>query len=91
MLETVLNYIIQYGPAVLAIICEAGVVKYAISILGKAMKSKEFKALAESNKELAESNKALAQKVDEQTEKINKLMDKIGRIHNDGQQINKKV
>lgn len=84
MLETVLNYIIQYGPAVLAIICEAGVVKFAISALSKAMKSKEFKALAE-------SNKALAQKVDEQNEKINQLMDKIGRIHNDGQHTNQKV
>ena len=91
MVETVLNYIIQYSPAVLAVICEAGVVKFAISVLSKAMKSKEFKALAESNKKLAESNKALAQKVDEQNEKINMLMDKIGRIHNDGQQVNQEV
>lgn len=84
MFEEILNYIVQYGPAVLAMVCEAGIVKFAISALSKAMKSKEFK-------EMAESNKALAQKVDDQNEKINQLMDKIGRIHNDGQQSNKEV
>lgn len=71
MLETILQYVVQYLPALVAIIGELGIVKSCISTLNKAKETAEFKAVAEQNKiliqELRESkklNKELLTKID---------------------------
>ena len=76
MFEEILNYIVQYGPALLAIILESAVVKYAFKMLANAKQTKEFK-------DNTESNKLLAQKIDEQYEKIEKLTNELRKVNID--------
>lgn len=50
MLETILQYVVQYLPAVVAIIGELAVVKSCFTTLSKAKETAEFKAVVEQNK-----------------------------------------
>lgn len=70
-METVLEYIMIYVPTIVAVLCEVGVVKWALNMLAKAKETKEFKAIMEQNKilinELREAkrlNKELLTKID---------------------------
>lgn len=71
MLETILQYVVQYLPAVVAIVGELAIVKSCFTTLSKAKATEEFKAVAAQNKvlvqELRESkrlNKELLTKID---------------------------
>ena len=72
-METVLNYIITYGPVVLATLFEVLISKHAITTLSKAKETAEFKALVEQNKVLVEELR--------ESKKLTKqLLTKIDRI-----------
>lgn len=70
----ILEYILQFLPALVAIIGEVGIVKFAISTLQKAKETKEFKEVVEQNKILVSELK--------DAKRLNKeLLTKIDRIH----------
>lgn len=74
MLETILQYVVQYLPAVVAIIGELAVVKSCFTTLSKAKETAEFKAVVEQNKILVQELR--------ESKKLNKeLLTKIDRIH----------
>lgn len=73
-LEIILEYVVQYLPALIAIIGELAVVKSCFSTLSKAKETAEFKAVAEQNKVLLQELR--------ESKKLNKeLLTKIDRIH----------
>lgn len=73
-LEIILEYVVQYLPAVIAIIGELSVVKSCFNTLSKAKETSEFKAAVEQNKILVQELR--------ESKKLNKeLLTKIDRIH----------
>lgn len=60
-MDIVLQYILTFVPAIVAIATEVGIVKWALSTLAKAKETKEFKLVVDQNKmlvaELREANK----------------------------------
>lgn len=72
-IDTVLEYIIVYVPAVVALIAECGIVKYALSTLTKAKESAELKRLLN-------QNTSLLQELRESKKLNNELLTKIDRI-----------
>lgn len=73
-MEIILEYILQFLPALIAIIGEVGIVKFAISTLQKAKETKEFK-------EVVEQNKILVNELREAKRLNKELLTKIDRIH----------
>ena len=72
-IDTVLEYIIAYVPAIVALIAECGIVKYALSTLAKAKESAELKKLLSQNNQLL-------QELRESRRLNNELLTKIDRI-----------
>ena len=73
-MDIVLQYIVTLIPAVLALLSEIGVVKYAFSTLKKAKETQEFKAVVEQNKILVKELR--------EAKRLNKeLLTKIDHIH----------
>lgn len=73
METTILEYILQFLPTLVAIASEVGIIKFAINVLQKAKETKEFKEVAKQNKTLIDELR--------EAKKLNKeLLTKIDRI-----------
>lgn len=73
-LEVILEYVVTYLPALVAIVGELAIVKNCFSTLKKAKDTAEFKAVAEQNKVLITELR--------EAKKLNKeLLTKIDRIY----------
>jgi dynactin complex subunit len=77
---TVLEYIVQYAPALIAILLETGVAKFVISHINKKIRSEELK-------KVMESNIALAQQLEEQNQKLEKISKQLNKVKDNDKEI----
>lgn len=73
--DTILDYIIQYAPVIVALLSEVGIVKLALKYIDKIKDTNEYKQLLNENRLLRKQIKAQNEKMDE----LMTLIDKVAR------------